>query len=157
VTVPDGIEDLLRPLVAQVLGALIRRYGSFGECEDAVQEALIAAVIQWPAEGVPANPRGWLTTVATRRLIDLWRNDHSRRAREVTAAALVPPDQAAAPAADDGPAASADDTLTLLFLCCHPSLPEASQIALTLRAVGGLKPPRSPGRSSCPRRPWPSG
>jgi RNA polymerase sigma factor (sigma-70 family) len=122
------IEDLLRELTPQVLGALVRRHGQFEGCEDAVQEAVLAATVQWPAEGVPDNPRGWLTTVATRRLIDQMRSDHARRERESATATEVVP--------DDVP--DTDDTLVLLFLCCHPTLTAASQTALTLRAVGGL-------------------
>ena len=135
---PASAEDLLRELAPQVLGTLIRRYGRFDECEDAVQEALLAAVVQWPAEGVPAHPRSWLITVASRRLIDQWRADSARRNREVTDALMTPSHRAAAPAADSDDVAADDDTLTLLLLCCHPDLPEASRIALTLRAVGGL-------------------
>ncbi|HET9292142.1 MAG TPA: DUF6596 domain-containing protein, partial [Actinomycetes bacterium] len=126
---PAGIEDLLRELAPQILATLVRRYGDFDSCEDATQEALLAAALQWP-EGTPANPGGWLTTVASRRWIERWRQDAARRRREETAAALTPPDS------EPGPAA--DDTLTLLLLCCHPSLTQASQVALTLRAVGGL-------------------
>ncbi len=126
-------EDLLRQLAPQVLGMLIRRYGHFDECEDAVQEALLAAAVQWPADGIPDSPRSWLVTVAGRRLIDQWRSDDARRNREITAAAELP---AATPAADHQDAS--DDTLSLLFMCCHPALSEASQVALTLRAVGGL-------------------
>jgi len=135
---PAPAGDLLRQLAPQVLGALIRRYGRFDECEDAVQEALLAAVVQWPAQGVPAHPRSWLITVATRRLVDQWRADSARRNREVTAALMTPSRAAAAPAADSGEVAADDDTLMLLVLCCHPDLSEASRIALTLRAVGGL-------------------
>ena len=113
----------------------MRRYGGFDECEDAVQEALLAAATQWPAKGVPGNPRGWLTTVASRRLIDAWRSDGARRDREITAAHEMP---LVAPAADEADTAARDDTLSLLFLCCHPALTQSSQIALTLRAVGGL-------------------
>ena len=135
---PAPAEDLLRELAPQVLGTLIRRYGRFDECEDAVQEALLAAVVQWPAQGVPAHPRSWLITVATRRLVDQWRADSARRNREVTDALMTPSRAAAAPAADSDEVAADDDTLTLLVLCCHPDLPEASRIGLTLRAVGGL-------------------
>jgi RNA polymerase sigma factor (sigma-70 family) len=135
---PAAAEDLLRELAPQVLGALLRRYGRFDECEDAVQEALLAAVVQWPDAGVPANPRSWLITVATRRLVDKWRADSARRNREVTAALMTPSHRTAAPAADSDEVAADDDTLTLLILCCHPDLPEVSRIALTLRAVGGL-------------------
>ncbi|MEU8568426.1 sigma-70 family RNA polymerase sigma factor [Streptomyces pathocidini] len=131
-------EDLLRSLAPQVLGALVRRYGHFDTAEDAVQEALLAAATQWPEEGRPANPRGWLIRVASRRLTDLLRSEQARRRREETAAALTPPDELLAPAPGQDRAPSADDTLTLLFLCCHPDLTPAAQIALTLRAVGGL-------------------
>jgi len=131
------IDDLLRELAPQVLAALTRRYGHFDLSEDAVQEALLAASAQWPGEGVPDSPRGWLITVASRRLTDHLRSESARRRREVTAAAAVPPDELLAPPADaDEPAT--DDTLTLLFMCCHPALSPASQVALTLRAVAGL-------------------
>jgi RNA polymerase sigma factor (sigma-70 family) len=130
-------EDLLRQLAPQVLGALVRRYGHFDTAEDAVQEALLAASTQWPAEGIPANPRGWLVTVASRRLTDLLRSEQARQRREQAAARQILPGQWLAPPAD-APATDSDDTLILLFLCCHPALSPASQIALTLRAVGGL-------------------
>jgi RNA polymerase sigma factor (sigma-70 family) len=133
-----SVEDLLRPLAPQVLGALVRRYGRFDQCEDAVQEALLAAAVQWPAEGTPENPRAWLTTVASRRLTDAWRSEHARQNRELTAAALEPSDAFVASAADEDPAPEQDDTLSLLLHCCHPALSAASQVALTLRAVGGL-------------------
>ncbi len=138
-----SVEELLREYAPQALGALVRRYGQFDACEDAVQEALLAAAVQWPGEGVPANPRAWLITVASRRLTDQWRGEQARRRREVTAATQVPADETLAPAADelaapDGGLPDQDDTLTLLVLCCHPALSAASQIALTLRAVGGL-------------------
>jgi RNA polymerase sigma factor (sigma-70 family) len=125
------IEDLLRELAPQVLGTLVRRRGGFDSCEDAVQEALLAAAVQWPRDGVPANPKAWLITVASRRLTELWRNESARRRREESAAALEPPEQEPIP--------DVDDTLTLLLLCCHPSLTTPSQVALTLRAVGGLR------------------
>ena len=115
-----------------------RRYGQFDDCEDAVQEALLAAALQWPEQGVPDNPRGWLITVASRRLTDQLRGDSARRQREARAAALLPPEALVAPAPEDDGGADEDDTLTLLFLCCHPALSPASQVALTLRAVGGL-------------------
>jgi len=128
-------EDLLRRLAPQVLGALVRRYGHFDTAEDATQEALLAAAMQWPDDGIPGNPRGWLITVASRRLTDLLRSEQARQRREDTVARWTLPGDA--PAADR-PAADSDDTLILLFMCCHPALPVASQIALTLRAVGGL-------------------
>ncbi|MFI1223862.1 MULTISPECIES: RNA polymerase sigma factor [unclassified Streptomyces] len=134
----DDIEDLLRRHAPQVLGALVRRYGHFDPAEDSVQEALIAAAGQWPADGVPDNPRGWLIRVASRRLTDRLRSDEARRRREESAAALTPADAFVAPPPGEGRAPSEDDTLTLLFLCCHPALSPAAQIALTLRAVGGL-------------------
>ncbi len=123
---------LLRELAPQVLAALVRRYGGFDTCEDAVQEALLAAVRQWPADGVPDDPRAWLITVASRRRIEMWRSDTARQRREETAFALEPlPDSVST-------ASIVDDTVTLFALCCHPSLTPSSQIALTLRAVGGL-------------------
>ncbi|HYP44632.1 MAG TPA: DUF6596 domain-containing protein [Propionibacteriaceae bacterium] len=142
-TAPD-IEDLLRELAPQVLGALVRRYGHFDACEEATQEALLAAALQWPGD-LPNSPRGWLITVASRRLIDLLRADQSRSRREQTVAQWTLPEQWVAPPADarlgEGGHSDdhySDDTLVLLFLCCHPALSAASQIALTLRAVGGL-------------------
>ncbi|MCX4988524.1 MULTISPECIES: RNA polymerase sigma factor [unclassified Streptomyces] len=132
------VEDLLRRHAPQVLGALVRRYGHFDAAEDAVQEALLAAAGQWPAKGVPDNPRGWLIKVASRRLVDALRAEEARRRREEKAAALTPRDAFTAPPPGAGRAPSEDDTLSLLFLCCHPDLPPAGQIALTLRAVGGL-------------------
>jgi RNA polymerase sigma factor (sigma-70 family) len=130
VSTAPAVEDLLRELAPQVLGALVRRYGHFDACEDAVQEALLAATAQWPDQGLPQNPRGWLITVASRRLADQLRSDQARQRRESTIAALAPRDGLEVP--------DRDDTLTLLFLCCHPALSPASQLALTLRAVGGL-------------------
>ncbi len=119
----DGpIQDLLRPLVPKVLGALVRRYGGFDACEDAVQEALLAAAAQWPERGIPDDPQGWLLTVASRRLADQYRGDLARRRREAVAASLVPPDQLREPSADADRPPERDDTLTLLFLCCHPAL-----------------------------------
>jgi RNA polymerase sigma factor (sigma-70 family) len=123
------IESLLRELAPQVLGALARRYGQFDAAEDAVQEALLAASVQWPADGVPENPRSWLTAVAHRRLVDEFRSASARRAREESVVRLD---------TEPAPLSETDDTLTLLFLCCHPSLSPPSQLALTLRAVGGL-------------------
>jgi RNA polymerase sigma factor (sigma-70 family) len=125
-----AIEDLLREIAPQVLGVLVRRHGQFDGCEDAVQEAALAAAVQWPAEGVPDNPRGWLITVASRRLVDQLRSDHARRERESATAAEEVRDPETVP--------DTDDALVLLFLCCHPTLTAASQTALTLRAIGGL-------------------
>jgi RNA polymerase sigma factor (sigma-70 family) len=126
--VTSRVEDLLHRLAPQVLGALVRRYGRFDACEDAVQEALLAAALQWPVEGEPDDPSAWLITVASRRLTDQLRSEGARRRREESAAAEVPA----------GEAVDEDDTLTLLFMCCHPALSPPSQLALTLRAVGGL-------------------
>ncbi|MGH8774357.1 MAG: RNA polymerase sigma factor [Jiangellaceae bacterium] len=135
----DGrIEGLLRELAPQVLGALLRRYGHFDTAEDAVQEALLAAALQWPGQGVPDDPRAWLIRTASRRMIDRLRSDQSRRQREEWLAVQVPPDHFLSPPADTGRGAAQDDSLVLLFLCCHPSLAATAQVALTLRAVGGL-------------------
>ncbi|MFI5707909.1 RNA polymerase sigma factor [Kribbella sp. NPDC051620] len=123
------IDQLLRELAPQIVGPLVRRYGGFDTCEDAVQEALLAASQQWPVDGVPENPRSWLITVASRRRIEMLRSDAARLRREETVAGLEPSEPAPV---------GVDDSLTLLFLCCHPSLTPPSQIALTLRAVGGL-------------------
>ena len=128
---PDlAVEDLLRTLAPQVLAALVRRYGDFPDAEDAVQEAMLAAATRWPIDGLPSNPRGWLVTVASRRLIEAWRADDARRHREHAAATR---ERATPPQVGEE-----DDSLLLLFLCCHPALPPASAIPLTLRAVGGL-------------------
>jgi len=124
-----AVEDLLRELAPQVLGAVIRRFGDFDAAEDAVQEALLAAATHWPGDGLPDNPRGWLIQVAVRRMTDQIRSEQARRRREDLAATEEPP------TADVG---DRDDTLLLLFMCCHPALTPASAIALTLRAVGGL-------------------
>ncbi len=161
-------EKLLRELAPQVLGAVVRRFGDFSAAEDAVQEALLAAAVQWPEEGVPDNPRGWLIQVAARRMTDHLRAELARRRREAVVVMQVAPDQQVTAAADLPPLADLassfgkagppslaylassfggagigdgtdqDDTLILLFMCCHPALTRPSAIALTLRAVGGL-------------------
>ena len=143
-------EQLLRELTPQVIGAVVRRFGDFAAAEDAVQEALIAASIQWPREGSPANPRGWLIQVSVRRMTDFVRADSSRRRRERIAAetseAAVTPVEppvlelhgAGFTTVTSEHEAGRDDTLVLLFMCCHPALTMSSAIALTLRAIGGL-------------------
>ncbi len=136
--VDPAIEELLRELAPQVLGALTRRYGHFDVAEDATQEALLAAARQWPGDGLPDHPRGWLITVGSRRMTDLLRTQQARQRREDVVAQRTPADQWFSPAADHG-LPEADDTLILLFLCCHPVLSGPSQVALTLRAVGGLR------------------
>jgi len=138
VTGREQIDGVLREFAPQVLATLVRRYGQFDACEDAVQEALLAATVQWPGQGVPKQPRAWLLTVATRALIDEWRADSARRRRETAAALDAPGYAPVADLADDHPGDDRDDTLALLFLCCHPALSPPSQLALTLRAVGGL-------------------
>ena len=130
--------DLLRELAPQVLGALLRRFGHFDLCEDATQEALLAAALQWPRDGTPDNPRGWLITVAARRLMDAARSESSRRRRADQIAVATPQSELLSPPADADPGQDRDDSLVLLFGCCHPALSAPSQIALTLRAVGGL-------------------
>jgi RNA polymerase sigma factor (sigma-70 family) len=138
VTAGGGIEDLLRRLAPRVLAALVRHFGHFATAEDAVQEALLAAAMQWPEAGIPDRPEAWLITVASRRMTDQLRSDRAGRRREVAAALRTPQDELLAPAADAESPLGRDDTLILLMLCCHPSLTQPSQIALTLRAVGGL-------------------
>nr|WP_231134856.1 sigma-70 family RNA polymerase sigma factor [Motilibacter deserti] len=130
----------MRELAPQALGALVRRYGDFARCEDAVQEALLAAAQEWPRSGVPERPRGWLVTVAARRYVDEVRADAARSRREAADLEATPRDALLGPPADVAAEreAARDDTLTLLLLCCHPDLPPPSQLALTLRAVGGL-------------------
>lgn len=131
----DKLGHLLRELTPQVLGVVVRRFHDFAAAEDAVQEALLAATIQWPQEGTPTNPRAWLTQVAFRRMADHIRSESARRRRESEVAF----EAAQAPSLPFIETAShEDDTLVLLFMCCHPALTPASAIALTLRAVGGL-------------------
>jgi RNA polymerase sigma factor (sigma-70 family) len=134
----DDGEHLLRELAPQVLGAVIRRFGDFSTAEDAVQEALLAAATQWPTQGVPDNPRGWLIQVAARRMIDHIRSELARRRRDAVIVMQDPPELQVVPAPDSGASPEQDDTLILLFMCCHPALTRSSAIALTLRAVGGL-------------------
>lgn len=125
---PAELEPLLRALAPEVLGILVHRHGQFNACEDAVQEAQLAAALQWPADGRPENPRAWLVTVASRRLVDEQRGEVARRRREEVCAES----EAAEDLATDGrPSSGHDDTLALLFLCCHESLTAPSQIALT--------------------------
>ncbi|MEU9507224.1 DUF6596 domain-containing protein [Micromonospora sp. NPDC048170] len=134
----EDLGRLLRELAPQVLGALLRRYHDFETCEDALQEAMLAATVQWPADGVPENARGWLVTVGSRRVVDQIRSERARRDREMSSASRELPDATVTPGPGEGVARDHDDTLTLLFMCCHPALTPASQVALTLRAVGGL-------------------
>lgn len=139
----DASEDVWRREVPYVLGALMRRYGGdFGDCEDAVQEALLAAALQWPRDGVPDNPRGWLIKVAYRRLVDHARAQSARSAREEAESSRVPIGILVAPGADadllGGARPHVDDSLQVLLMCCHPALTRTSQVVLTLRAVAGL-------------------
>ena len=128
--VPDRVEGLLRELAPRALGVVVRRYGHFNDAEDAVQEALLAASTTWPSKGIPDNPLGWLVRAASRRMTDLYRSDEARRRRQDLAASWSrePPE----------PGPGRDDTLVLFFMCCHPTLPPAAAVALTLRALGGL-------------------
>ena len=139
-TADTAVEDLLRESAPQILAALVRRYGyaQFHLAEDATQEALLAAAMQWPANGTPDNPRAWLTTVAARKLLDQVRSEQSRRQREDRIAMATPQSELLAKPPDADATSSTDDSLALLFGCCHPDLSTPSQIALTLRAVGGL-------------------
>ncbi len=131
-------EQLLRDLAPMVLGSTVRRYGDFAAAEDAVQEALLAAALQWPRDGMPDNPRGWLISVAARRMTDHVRSEIARREREAAVAGPVPLDDRLSFPHEPDDGTDQDDTLVLLFMCCHPALTPPSAIALTLRAVGGL-------------------
>ncbi|WP_427894305.1 RNA polymerase sigma factor [Kribbella sp. GL6] len=126
------VEAAIRAAAPRALAALVRRYDAFDQCEDAVQEALLEAFVRWRENGVPEQPIGWLISVATRRMMDGWRRDNARRQRELNDFL-----RAAEPDPDDYHE-DTDDTVRLLVLCCHPALSPASQIALTLRSVGGL-------------------
>jgi RNA polymerase sigma factor (sigma-70 family) len=130
-----SIERLLRELRPQALGTVVRRFRDFAAAEDAVQEASLAAAMQWPREGIPANPHAWLTQVAFRRMADHIRSESARRRRE-SEVALETASTTEPTAVETAP--QEDDTLALLFMCCHPALTPASAVALTLRAVGGL-------------------
>jgi RNA polymerase sigma factor (sigma-70 family) len=130
VTDAGDVVGILREVAPSVLGVLVRRHQDFDACEDALQEALLAASTRWPVDGVPANPTGWLVTAASRRLVEAYRRDSARRRREEDDARRETPAPEPVPATDD--------TLALLLLCCHPALRPPSQVALTLRAVGGL-------------------
>ena len=134
----SGTEHLLRDLAPRVLGAVVRRYSDFASAEDAVQEALLAAALQWPNQGMPESPLGWLIQVASRRMTDHVRREQARRRREAAVVASVPSSDDRTPAADEAVAPDQDDSLVVLFMCCHPALSSSSAIALTLRAVGGL-------------------
>src|SRR5262245_15157621 len=135
---PDTpLEDLLHALAPQVLGAVLRRYQDFGAAEDAVQEALLAAAVEWPRDGRPDNPRGWLIQVAFRRLTDHHRSEQARRRREEQVAQEGEEGQGPPDPDFEAKGMDREDTLILLFMCCHPALTPASAIALTLRAVGG--------------------
>ena len=132
------MSHLLREIAPQVVAAVARRYGDFAAAEDAVQEALIAAATQWPVEGMPDNPRGWLYHAATRRLTDHVRSEMARRRREDAVATEWSAIETVVPTLFGEIGPDEDDTLVLLFMCCHPALTPPSAIALTLRAVGGL-------------------
>ncbi|MGN6556560.1 MAG: RNA polymerase sigma factor [Solirubrobacterales bacterium] len=129
------MEGLLREAAPQALAAVTRRFGDFADAEDAVQEAMVDAARQWPAQGLPESPVGWLVHVASRRMTDHIRSETARRRREQEFASEEP---ATVPPPPPGGVREADDALLLLFMSCHPALSPASAIALTLRAVAGL-------------------
>jgi RNA polymerase sigma factor (sigma-70 family) len=136
---PTGFEDVWRAETPHVLVALLRRHGDFTACEDAVQEALIAAAQQWPANGAPSYPRGWLIQVASHKLIDGQRRDSARTQRELRDAQQLTTDAFTAPSATDHALeVGSDDTLQMLLLCADPNLSDTSSVALMLRAVAGL-------------------
>src|SRR4051794_39501560 len=128
---PAWDEGALRALVPRVLAGLVRRGEDFDAAEDALQEALLEALRVWP-EHPPRDPRAWLATVATRRLVDARRSEAARQRREDVI--YAEPRAGGLEVSEE----VGDDTLFLLFLCCHPGLAPTSQVALTLRAVGGL-------------------
>lgn len=132
------VEDLLREHGPVVLGVLMRRFGDFAAAEDAVQDALLAAAIQWTKDGLPDNPRAWLIHVAARCMTDRLRSERARRRREATFATESQAHELQPPELDRLEDTTQDDTLLLLFMCCHPALNSSAAIALTLRAVGGL-------------------
>jgi RNA polymerase sigma factor (sigma-70 family) len=134
-TVPwdPASERLLRELAPQVLGVVARRFRDFASAEDAVQEAMLAAFRQWPKEGAPENPRGWLIRVASRRMADMARCEIARRQRETAITAEEEPGME--PVEEIEAEMDPEDTLILLFMCCHSALSASSAIALTLRAV----------------------
>jgi len=133
-----ALEQTWRRHAPDVLAAIVRRSGDFDAAEDAVQDSLLAAARQWPVDGTPDDPKGWLITVASRRLVDRWRSERARAGREELVARRIPAEELLEPAADVADEGARDDTLTLLLLCCHPALTPPSQVALTLRAVAGL-------------------
>src|SRR5689334_23651788 len=110
-TADHRIEPLLRELTPQVLGAVLRRYRSFDAAEDAVQEALLAAAVQWPREGMPDNPRGWLVQTAFRRMTDQQRSEQARRRREEQVATELELEQELATGLPEDDAGDGDDTL----------------------------------------------
>jgi RNA polymerase sigma factor (sigma-70 family) len=134
----NRVEELLRELAPQVLGALLRRFRDFERAEDATQEALLAAALQWPSEGLPENPRAWLIQIAFRRMTDQVRSESARRRREDAVAVELEREEELGSEVAAGLGPDGDDTPILLFMSCHPSLTPSSAIALTLRAVGGL-------------------
>jgi predicted RNA polymerase sigma factor len=147
-------EHLLRELAPQVLGAVARRFRDFSSSEDAVQEAMIAAFTQWPQESIPANPRGWLIQVATRRMTDQVRSEIARRERETAVGREA---DIVVPTVEIESDMDPDDTLILLFMCCHPALTSSSAIGLTLRAVGGLTTAEIANAFLVPEARWRSG
>lgn len=129
-------EDVWRRETPHVLAALVRRFGDFASCEDAVQEALLNASQQWPVGGIPDRPRGWLLRVASRRLVDSWRQDGTRREREHRF--YEESTRSGVPDSHNSMLEDQDASLEVLALCCHPTLTTESQVSLVLRAVLGL-------------------
>jgi RNA polymerase sigma-70 factor (ECF subfamily) len=132
-TAPSDLDEIFREQHGRVLAWLIRVTGDFGAAEEALQEACIVAVRQWPLDGVPNNPGGWLAVVARNRALDGIRRDNSRADREAAVSSLT-----------DGYEEVfeiEDERLRLIFTCCHPALGLDARVALTLRTVGGLSTP----------------
>jgi len=134
VTAPvDAVERTVRDEFARVVATLARVTGDVGLAEDATQEAVVRALQVWPRDGVPEQPRAWLTTVARRCAIDRIRRESQREGKEAEAVWLLDPDPTPPPES-----VVRDDVLRLVFTCCHPALSAQAQVALSLRTLGGL-------------------
>ena len=126
------VSEIFRAEHGRIISGLIRRFGDIDIAEEALGEALVVALAKWPADGLPPNPAGWLTTTATNKALDRLRRSKVRD-EKYAEVAMIPPDE---PPEPTGPVV--DDRLRLIFTCCHPALAEEARVALTLRLLGGL-------------------